>query len=955
MSVPKELTVFGEDYGTSELKFGPATLGNVPDVMENRGYFPDTRSSMVRMTGGADKRLLVVGPDVSNFVEAKRDIAERMVYPMRSGVIERDDDRSWSVVKELTRYALLRHVPDTPGFDGVKVVAALSAAAPRYMYDRLFEVHREINQEEGRKLIKAISVIPQPFAVAISQKVLACTVLEGGAGNSVTFDQPILVRSRDKMGMVKIGEVVDPIIERGFEERQGTQCAPVDYDLSVLSFDPYTLKVSFRKVREVYRHPSPPYLFRVRTRKGRTVTITKDHNLYVMRGGRLELLRTGEVKLGDYVPLPRTVNFLGTGPDKINVLRTFGYPKWLRVVATDEIRELVRKHRREAGVKRALGNAISGIVTRGESIRADKFRKLERHLGLASEDITISSKGGTKMSNIVPIDEGFLAAAGVYVSEGMSHGQEMGVCSTECGWLDEYVRSYFRRYATLTELGRYGGYAVNNLVLSRLFFRLFGTNAGNKRFGPVLLSQTPEKLALALAFYYEGDGSAPLQSRRGGQSIEAATKSPTLASELVVALLRFGIVAHTRRRRIRSKNQVGTYHIVEVGGTADISTFLRDIGFASSRKFAGGFLMIRPKANTNVDVVPCCELLREARGETRSMDVASQLGISQRLALQYEEGDYRPSRERLSQLVRAYSSGSKSEALLWLTNLAESDLFWDEVVEISQVKPTSKYVYDVSCPGNETFLAGQGGIFVHNTQISPVSSGMIFNALITMNRGGGDCDLVAGEILRDAGYGDLAREPKLVKLFKEAVGLVPRSLKDVMADKNNPKHGFVFRVPNTRISIDLDKNAWQRYLIGEYFFDPSNEYYASYYRRGFPKPADSYAEGKVVPGTTDLAEVIIQSVQKCSFEIQPALYRSIFLSGGGFSWQVPQGMEAFAVDSSTKLKLMLEAKGIQGVDVKLTSHPVYNVWQGCVAYGLYIPDDFIWDWDEREGWQYLDK
>jgi intein/homing endonuclease len=955
LSAPKELSVFGEDYGTSELKFGPATLGNVPDVIENRGYFPDTRSSMVRMTGGPDKKLLVVGPDVSNFVEAKRDIAERMVYPMRSGVIDRDDDRSWSVVKELTRYALLRHVPEAPGFEGVKAVAALSAAAPRYMYEKLFDIHREVNQEEGRKLVKALSVVPQPFAVAISQKVLACTVLEAGAGNSVTYDQPILVRSGNKIGMVKIGEVVDPIIERGSEERQGTQCAPVDYDLSVLSFDPYSLKVSFRKIKEVYRHPSPPLLYKVKTRKGRTVIITKDHNLYVLRGGRLELLRTGDVKAGDYVPLPRSINFIGTGPDKINVLRTLGYPKWVRVMVTDETRELVRRHRHERGVRRALGSSLSGIVARGESIRADKYRKLEKLLGLASEDVRISARGGTKMSNLVSVDEGFLAAAGVYIAEGMTHGQEMGVCSTECGWLDEYVRSYFRRFATLTDLQRHGAFVVDNLVLSRLFFKLFGTDAGSKRFGPLLLSQAPERLAIALACYYEGDGSAALQSRRGGQSIEAATRSATLASELVVALLRFGIVARTLLRRIESKNQVGTYHTIQIGGTTDIAAFLREIGFASSRKFAGGFLMLRPRANTNADVVPCGELPREARGDAKSVEVASKLGISQRLALQYEEGKNRPSRARPSQLASAYIRGAKSGALLWLTSLAESDLFWDEIVEIKTVKPNSKYVYDVSCPGNETFLAGDGGIFVHNTQVAPISSGMIFNALITLNRAGGDCDLVAAEILRDAGYGDLAREPKLVKLFKESLGLVPKSLKEVMADKANPKYGAVFRVPNTRISIDLEGNSWQRFLIGEYFFDPSNEYFSSYYRRGFPKPADSYSEGKLVSGTTDLAEVIIQSVQKCSFEVQPALYRSIFLSGGGFSWQVPQGMEGAAVDSSTKLKLMLEEKGIQGVNVTLTKNPVYNVWQGCVAYGLYIPDDFTWDWDEREGWQYLDR
>jgi intein/homing endonuclease len=954
MSAPKEVSVFGEDYGTSELKFGPATLGNVPDVIENRGYFPDTRSSMVRMTGGTDKRLLVVGPDVANFVEAKRDLAERMIYPMRSGVIERDDDRSWSVVKELTRYALLRHVPETPGFDGVKAVAALSAAAPRYMYDRLFNIHREINQEEGRKVIKALSVIPQPFAVAIAQKVLACTVLEGGAGNSVPYDQPILVRVGDSIGVKKIGEVVDPIIERGFELRQGTQCSPVDYEIATLSFDPDSLKVSFRRIREVYRHPSPPSMYTVKTRKGRSVTITKDHNLFALRDGRLELIRTAEVKVGDHVPIPRVVNFLGAGKQKINVLKTLGYPAWLRVIPTKIMREVIDKHRHEDAVREALGNSLSGIVLYGESIRADKFRKLERYLGLTTEDLSISAKGGTKMSNVLAVDDEFLAASGVYVSEGMTHGQEIGICSTECDWLDDVVRGFFRRYATLTNLSQKGSYAVNNVVLSRLFFRLFGTKAGDKRLGPLLLSQEPDKLAFALACYYEGDGTAP-RKHRGGSAIQCVTKSRTLASELVVSLLRYGIVARTRDRRVKSKNQTGTYVEVQISGSTQISEFLKRIGFASSRKFAGGFGMTAAKPNTNVDVVPCNEILREARGPTPSAKVAAELGISQRLVLEYEEGKYRPSRERLQQLATAYDKGARTETLFWLSNLAKSELYWDEVVEIKEVEPTSKYVYDVSCPRNETFLAGEGGIFVHNTQVAPISSGMIFNALITLNRGGGDCDLVAAEILRDAGYGDLAREPKLVKLFKESLGLVPKSLKEVMADKNNPKFGAVFRIPNTRISIDLDKSSWQRFLIGEFFFDPSNEYFSSYYRRGFPKPSDSYAEGKVVSGTTDLAEVIIQAVQKCSFEIQPALYRSIFLSGGGFSWSVPQGLDGFAVDSQSKLRMMLDAKGIQGVNVQLTKNPVYNVWQGCVAYGMYIPEDFTWDWDEREGWEYLDK
>ncbi len=422
MTIPKEFQVFGEDYGTSDYKFGPATLGNTPDMVENRGYFPDTRSLLLRMYGPPETKVLVVGSEVASFVEARRDLAERMVYPMRNGVIDYDDERSWMVVKEITRYGLLKYLPKEEGFEGFKCVAALSAAAPRYMYERIFEIHKEISQEEGKKIIKAVTIIPQPLAVAIAQKAVTCTVLEGGHGN---------------------------------------------------------------------------------------------------------------------------------------------------------------------------------------------------------------------------------------------------------------------------------------------------------------------------------------------------------------------------------------------------------------------------------------------------------------------------------------------------------------------------------------------------TQIAPISRGVIFSALITLNRGGGDCDLLAAEILKDSGYSDLAKEQKLVKIFKETVGVIPRDLNEIMEKKSDPKFRVVFRIPSTKIVIDLGKNSWQRFLIGEYFFNPGHEIFQSYYRRGFSKPSDTYLEGRAILGTTDIADVIIEAISRCSFEIQPMLYRNMILSGGNFAWKVPQSLSDVAVDAPAKLTLMLEQKGVSGVKVTLTRNPIYNVWQGCITYGLFIPDDYTWDWDSREGWLYL--
>jgi len=55
------------------------------------------------------------------------------------------------------------------------------------------------------------------------------------------------------------------------------------------------------------------------------------------------------------------------------------------------------------------------------------------------------------------------------------------------------------------------------------------------------------------------------------------------------------------------------------------------------------------------------------------------------------------------------------EKLAQLKILANSDLFWDPIVKITEIEnKKEKYVYDLTVD-NEVFLAGQGGMFVHNS------------------------------------------------------------------------------------------------------------------------------------------------------------------------------------------------------------------------------------------------
>jgi crenactin len=416
----RELFTFGEDYGTSEYKFGPATLGDTPDAIENRGYFPDVTEATYGVYGFSAPSPVIVGPEVSEHLEARSDLTERLIYPMTSGLIDSSDHRAWTVVKEITRYALKRYAPSTQsGFEGFNCVSALFSGSPRYMYEKIFSLHEEINKEENQKLVRNVTVIPQPLAVAIAQKAVTCTVVEAGHGN---------------------------------------------------------------------------------------------------------------------------------------------------------------------------------------------------------------------------------------------------------------------------------------------------------------------------------------------------------------------------------------------------------------------------------------------------------------------------------------------------------------------------------------------------TQITPISKAVIGSALLTLNRGGSDVDMLAGEILRDAGYGDLAREKKFVKLFKETVGLVPRDLTKVMENEHDERFEFVFKIPGTRISVELGGASWQRFLLGEYFFSPESEVFQSYYKRGFKRPIDGHSKGEVVSGSIGLVDAISRSIEKCSFEIQGGLYHNILLSGGNFAWKVPPGLEQYAVDCSTKLTSLLGAAGVSDAKVTLTANPQYNVWQGLIVYGLFLPEEYQWKWERQEGW-----
>ncbi|MFN3804343.1 MAG: heat-shock protein Hsp70 [Pyrobaculum sp.] len=173
---------FAIDFGTSYVKYGPITL-NEPKMTQTRGLFLRDLPESVKMRIPPEvlSRGLVVGDEeVRKYLSSVRDVQRNLKYPLKDGIARKDDDDAWKVVKELTRNAFSQFLVTEPDFRGWLVAVALSALAPDYMYRSMFDIFTELGKEVK---IQAVTILPQPLAVAIAENAVNCIIIEGGHGN----------------------------------------------------------------------------------------------------------------------------------------------------------------------------------------------------------------------------------------------------------------------------------------------------------------------------------------------------------------------------------------------------------------------------------------------------------------------------------------------------------------------------------------------------------------------------------------------------------------------------------------------------------------------------------------------------------------------------------------------------------------------------------------------------
>jgi DNA-directed RNA polymerase subunit A" len=305
------------------------------------------------------------------------------------------------------------------------------------------------------------------------------------------------------------------------------------------------------------------------------------------------------------------------------------------------------------------------------------------------------NKNSKFLLNKLPLDFSFGWLVGAYLSEGNCTKYFVSISNTEEDGLTINEYDNFRGFSRGRDIN------INSLLLFELLKTICGTNSRNKKIPYFAFSAEKDFVKGLLQAYFDGNGNVTLD-RKG---IRVSSESKELIDGIAILLNRFGIFS--------SKSDDGHWLWIPYNYA---ECFLNSIGTSiPERQKLLKKLIERYKkksvAKEYTDMIP-------GIGDIL-FSIAKKLKFPTRYVNNFTKRQL-IGRETLKKYIRKFEEIAKkvnidiSNELIELKNAVNSDIVWDKIEKISYVDSNSKYVYDISVDGLETFVTFDG-IITHNT------------------------------------------------------------------------------------------------------------------------------------------------------------------------------------------------------------------------------------------------
>ncbi len=444
-------------------------------------------------------------------------------------------------------------------------------------------------------------------------------------------------------------------------------------------------------------------VFRVTTRLGREIETTITHPFLTFDGWR----KLGEISVGERIAVPRRMPVFGDRPLGEHRVKLLAYmigdgcmkgtnPRFTNgnVVVRDDFREAVSLFGGLA-VRECDSNGTrvpTLCVSADESHRSACRRSFARVLDEAisglpysaacfAEEVGVSPASITnwRRGRTVPDDEAFSRLSKVLAESGA--GMDFG------------------------DLRAARKNARNLLVEWLDGLGLWSLGAKGKFVPRAVFKASKEEVALFLNRLFATDGWATVLAS-GQAQIGYCSISERLARQVQHLLLRFGVIAALKKRSVRYGDGRRVAYQLDVTGRDSILAFVEEIGVFGKEEAVEAVVaaLMGRKPHSNRDLIPAgvWSNIGESLGSESWASLAKRMGHS--AGHNFHVGNRMISRTRISAFADALDDRK-------LRKLAESDVYWDQIVSIEPLG--EKQVYDLTIPETHSFVAND--VCVHNT------------------------------------------------------------------------------------------------------------------------------------------------------------------------------------------------------------------------------------------------
>ncbi|MCX6803004.1 MAG: ATP-binding protein, partial [Candidatus Diapherotrites archaeon] len=527
-----------------------------------------------------------------------------------------------------------------------------------------------------------------------------------GAGLCVAPETLVLNDS----GFKPIKEFVEEnFIGEGKEEITG--CWSSEYSKKGLTLGE-DLKIQKGNISKVWRINAPNKMIKIKSRLGKELSLTPNTPLIRIKNGKLEWVKSSELDKGDFVACARTIPNIGEiENDKVYSIEILKENKNIKIQdnVSNEFKEitdiLIKKkaYKDLTELAKSIGKSRDTVYSwripkHYHGIPLKTFIELGKKAGWKTEKISkcITSlfisygKNITIPQTLNTKDLAYLT--GILLGDGSVYltkkSAQIRLYNNSKEVLSEFDRILLEMFGIKTEKYTQKGVGVRrafSLIVYELLKELgLSDKKLQNKLSHTLTEMKPQILNATLSGLFDTDGFVnPI----GSQSIGLSTISKPLAQTIQLSLLKSGIIAKIRERKVSGRISKGkkievhsrnNQFYVEISGINNTRKFSELVNFKVKRKQKTlNKINSERKSNPNIDLIP-------------------QLGE----AIQ-KKG-----------IVWAYKNGKRNNDT-YLKLLAKSDVIWEEIIEKTEFAPEYKHVYDFTVEGTHNFIAN--GFITHNT------------------------------------------------------------------------------------------------------------------------------------------------------------------------------------------------------------------------------------------------